>query len=374
MRLNKQVSTGLFFLLPIVLWVLVAIACFLPGWAEASSIKADEEVIFFPTAAHLDEESLAWIIPIHGWIFEPEQESVWRKAVIEELLERLELDPAARDDARFRERARMFLVDHQRGKKLKVRLGGRTFALDQSEANGHFTGPLRLDRSQLTELPGNAWLPFEAVMPEADRRRFSGRIQFLGPEGLSVISDIDDTIKVSVVTDKRELLANTFLREFRDVPGMAKAYGQWAEAGAAFHYVSSSPWQLFPALSAFMARKGFPLGAFHLRSFRLKDRTFFDLFAAPEDSKIPTIEAILRAYPGRKFILVGDSGEKDPEIYGTIARRYRGQVVHLFIRDVLPQDEQGERFAAAFQGIPERNWTVFRAAGELPRVELKIED
>jgi len=353
---------------------LLLAAVSLSGGASASSIKADEEVIFFPTAAHLDAESKAWIIPVHGWIFEPEPESVWRTAVIEELLDQLELDPAARDDARFRERARMFLVDNERGKKLKVRLGGQTFALDRSEANGHFTGRLRLDRDGLAAPPGNTWQPFEAVMSEADRRRFTGRVQLVGPEGLSVVSDIDDTIKVSVVTDKRELLANTFLRAFRDVPGMARAYGRWAEAGAAFHYVSSSPWQLFPALSTFMARKGFPPGAFDLRSLRLKDQTFFDLFAAPEDSKIPTMEAILRAYPGRKFVLVGDSGEKDPEIYGTIARRHREQVVHVFIRNVSPQDEQGERFAAAFQGIPERNWTVFRAAEELTRVDLRAED
>ncbi len=264
----------------------------------------------------------------------------------------------------------MFLVDNERGKKLEVRLGGQRFGLARSEANGHFTGRLGLRRDWLAGLAGDAWLPVEAVMPEDDRRRFTGRVQLLRPEGFSVISDIDDTIKISVVTDKRELLANTFLREFRDVPGMARAYGRWAEVGAAFHYVSSSPWQLYPALSEFMARKGFPPGAFHLKSFRLKDRTFFELFAAPEDTKIPTIESILSAFPGRRFVLVGDSGEKDPEIYGTIARRYRDQVAHVFIRDVSPENEQWERFAAAFSGLPESSWTVFRDAEVLAQFDL----
>jgi hypothetical protein len=353
--------------------LLVAGICLSDG-AYGSSIKADEEVIFFPTAAHLDPESMAWVVPVHGWIFEPEDDSVWRGRLIDQLLERLELDPAARDDAWFRERARMFLVDNERGKMLQVRLAGRTFDLDRSAVNGHFTGRVRLEGEDLAERAQNAWLPVEAVMPKADRRRFTGAIQLVGPEGLSVISDIDDTIKVSVVTDKRELLANTFLREFRDVPGMAGVYGRWAEAGAAFHYVSSSPWQLFPALSAFMARKGFPKGAFHLKSLRLKDESFLDLFAAPESSKIPTIDAILRAYRGRRFILVGDSGEKDPEIYGTIARRYGGQVVHVFIRDVSPLDDQGERFAEAFSGLPRNRWTVFREAGALARHDLNAKD
>ena len=66
--------------------------------------------------------------------------------------------------------------------------------------------------------------------------------------------------------------------------------------------------------------------------------------------------------------------ERDPEIYGTIARGHRGQLVHVFIRDVSPQDEQRERFAAAFHGIPERKWTVFRAADELTRVDLNVEE
>lgn len=313
---------------------------------------------------------MTWIVPVHGWIFELEEDSLWRRALIEELLERLELDPAARHDERFRARARMFLVDNERYKKLEVRLGGQRFGLARSEANGHFKGRIGLRREWLAGLADAVWLPVEAVMPKDDQRRFTGKVQLLTPEGLSVISDIDDTIKVSIVTDKRELLANTFLREFREVPGMARAYGRWAEAGAAFHYVSSSPWQLYPALSTFMARTGFPPGAFHLKSFRLKDRTFFDLFAAPEDTKIPTIESILAAYPGRRFVLVGDSGEKDPEVYGTIARRHRGQVAHVFIRDVSPQNEQGERFAAAFSGFPESSWTVFRAADELAHVDL----
>jgi hypothetical protein len=353
--------------------LLAAGAC-LSTAAGASSIKADEEVLFFPTAAHLDAETPAWIVPVHGWIFEPEDESVWRRRLIDALLGRLELDPAARDEPRFRERARMFLVDNERGKELTIRLGGRSFVLDRSAANGHFTGRLRLGRDRVADLSANAWLSFEAVVPEGDRRRFTGAAQLVGPEGISVISDIDDTIKVSVVTDKTELLANTFLREFRDVPGMAGAYGRWAGEGAVFHYVSSSPWQLFPALSTFMARKGFPKGAFHLKTLRLKDQTFLDLFAAPEESKIPTIDSILRAFPGRKFVLVGDSGEKDPEIYGTIARRHGGRVVHVFIRDVSPGDDQRERFAAAFAGLPDSRWTIFRGAEALARVDLKTRD
>jgi phosphatidate phosphatase APP1 len=59
-----------------------------------------------------------------------------------------------------------------------------------------------------------AVLPMEVVLPSRDERRFTGEVHLLGATGVSVISDIDDTIKVSVVTNKQELLKNTFTRPF----------------------------------------------------------------------------------------------------------------------------------------------------------------
>ena len=49
----------------------------------ACSIKPDEEVIFFPTNARLDSDAKTWVIPVHGWIVEREEDSVWRTAVID---------------------------------------------------------------------------------------------------------------------------------------------------------------------------------------------------------------------------------------------------------------------------------------------------
>ena len=93
--------------------------------------------------------------------------------------------------------------------------------MSRSHANGHFHGRIRLDAKELVSVLDDTWLTFEAVVPEGDERRFSGRCQVLPPKGIAVVSDIDDTIKDSNVLDKKELLANTFLRPFRAVSGMA---------------------------------------------------------------------------------------------------------------------------------------------------------
>ncbi len=344
---------------------------FPPLFAQGSPLKSDEQVILFPTTARLDETGATWIVPVHGWVFEAEETSLWRRAVVEGLLKGLELEPEVAGEALFRERARMFLVDNEGGKRLRLGIGGQVVTVGPSASNGHFTGLARVLRANLAAEEGGGWAALELVMPEGDARRFTGSVRLGAARGLSLISDIDDTIKVSEVTDKQALLANTFLRPYQAVPGMAAVYRRWAADGAVFHYISPSPWQLFPAPSPFLAEQDFPAGSFHLKTFRLKDRTFLDLFAAPAAYKVPLIEGLLADFPGRHFVLVGDSSEQDPEIYAAVAARHPERVRHIFIRDVSPGGDAADRFARAFRAIPRKRWTVFTDARRLPAMPFE---
>lgn len=327
-------------------------------------------VILLPMAAHLDAAGSVWEIPIHGWVFETEADSLWRDGLVQGAAAALGLGDEAGENEYFRERAWMFLIDNERGKDLHVAVGGQLVEIGQSGADGHVTGTVSIAQGDISGVERDGWMQIGAVLPAGDQRRFMGAIQLLAPAGVSVISDIDDTIKVSNVTDKQALLANTFLREFRPTSGMAELYRGWAESGAAFHYVSSSPWQLYPALSGFLEREAFPRGSFHLRQFRLKDESFFNLFQSGDQHKIPAIEAILEAFPGRRFFLVGDSGERDPEIYGEIARRFSGRIEHILIRNVSEGEISTGRLDAAFTGIPAGHWTVFRNPAELSGLRI----
>jgi phosphatidate phosphatase APP1 len=161
------------------------------------------------------------------------------------------------------------------------------------------------------------------------------------------------------VTDRRKLLANTFLREYRPVEGMAGVYRQWSDRGVSIHFVSSSPWQLYEPLSQFLRASGFPPATLHLKRFRLKDSSFWDLFADPLATKPPIIESLLQAYPQRRFVLIGDSGEQDPEVYGQIARRFPRQIAFVYIRDVTGEAASSSRYQRAFQDVPQERWQVF---------------
>jgi hypothetical protein len=339
----------------------------------AAELKGDERVILFPTSGHRVQSGAAWELSIHGWTFEPEP----RTAALALFRSALQLKAGELGDAGeaiFAERARWFLVDNERRKRVTVRVAERSVRLNPSGANGHFFDRVRLsaktmERWRREARPERLSLP--TVPAARDGRVFTGEVHLLEDTGLSVVSDIDDTIKLSEVTDREALLRNTFCRPFRPVPGMAAVYQAWAtNHGARFHYVSASPWQLYAALAEFTRTNGFPAGTWHLKHFRWKDETFFQLLASPQAYKLGVLEPPLKQFPRRRFVLVGDSGERDPEIYGLLARKYPGQVARIFIRDVTGEPATANRYRSAFAGMPSASWRVFKTPEELRGAEL----
>lgn len=111
---------------------------------------------------------------------------------------------------------------------------------------------------------------------------------------------------------------------------------------ASFHYVSGAPWQLFQPLCDFIDKEGFPEGSFHMKSVPanlLSPATWKDLLKlvgdATVEQKLAQISNIMTRFPGRKFILVGDSGEHDPEIYQQLQNTFGDQITKIVIRDVV---------------------------------------
>lgn len=342
--------------------------------AQTSDIAADERVVLFPTLAQRTDDGQAWSIEVHGWIFEDK----YAEATVRVLEELLDLDDEIDDPAQrrlMRKRLGAFVVDNERRKQAVIVVGDRRFVAEPSGKNGHFLHQFRLSAGEVERIraaqgdpPGR--LTYRIATKPKDARVFAGRVHLIEPRGLSVISDIDDTIRVTDVRDRQAMLANTFLLPFRPVQGMAAVYAQWAKRdGVEFHFVSASPYQLYEPLAEFMAVNRFPEGTFHLKSVRLKDRTIRDLFDAPEEFKPGRIEPILKRFPQRTFVCVGDSGEKDPEVYGALARKYP-QIRRVLIRDVTGEGSDSPRYTQAFQGLPPGSWKVFKDPAEIRELGL----
>jgi hypothetical protein len=250
------------------------------------------------------------------------------------------------------------LVDADHGLPIYVELGHSKLRLKRkTRRNGHFQNwikvPDEIIRNRaICDSDGRRYLDFHISTDRPHGNPVRCRTHLLDRCGLSVVSDIDDTIKQSEVIDKRELLANTFLREFRGVEGMADVYNQWYAAGTAFHYVSSSPWQLFEQLQELQTIGGFPPGTLHLRNFRLRDQLLARVLIIRRKGKSSAIRTLLKTMPYRQFVLIGDSGEKDPEIYRKICRLYPGRIKGIFIREIGGRPIDGDRFKKLRHSIP----------------------
>jgi len=332
-------------------------------------------ITFFPTYARRIPGEGRWRACIAGMISRPLPANSRRRTLAVGVIKRLlELDDADLRSDVFRRRADAFLFQRVAGEPVRIRIGDRMIDAGQSDRVGHFQRTIDLEDGEVDALAGRArgtarWLCYEPVPAEeeafavdvAAAGAAAGRIHLIDEAGLSVVSDIDDTIKVTNVANRRELLANTLLREFVAVDGMAEIYRCWRQEGAAFHYVSASPWQLASCLGGFLRGCDLPEGSMHLKLFRLKDSTPLGRLPSRKHSKRRIIEQILADFPARRFLLVGDSGERDPELYAAIARRHPHQVTAVAIRKV-----EGK---AARHNVPTR---LQRLARRLPPGMLRV--
>jgi phosphatidate phosphatase APP1 len=159
-------------------------------------------------------------------------------------------------------------------------------------------------------------------------------IEIIDPVGISLISDIDDTVKHSAIASgAKEMFRNTFIRELDEltIEGVSDWYGKMAKQGVQIHYVSNAPWQLYPLLERYFKKVGLPPGSFHLKQY---SGMLQGIFEPTAERKRGSLEQILRDFPERKFILVGDSGEADLEVYTEIVLANPGRILGIFIRDV----------------------------------------
>lgn len=325
---------------------------------DASNIKRDEVVAFIPTFATRTRGT--WSIPIDAWVYEPEDDGLGRRAVLAALREVIEIPTGDAEAEHLVEAIRPFLVDNEGDKHVVVRWKGGAAEICETHSNGRCRGTVELQEHEVGL--GAVW-KFNLVLPEDDSRSFAGEVLLLTDSGVSVISDIDDTIKVTGCHDKAELLRNTLLREFVPAPNLAAVYQRWAKQGAAFHYVSNSPLPLLGALTEFIADQRLPRGAIRLKPFRFKDGSFVDLLAAPEDHKQGVLEEIVGQFAVRRFVLIGDTGERDPEIYAALARKFPERIAKIYLRDPLGGTPGLDaRMQATFEGLPPTLWSVFTDA------------
>lgn len=326
---------------------------------KPSNIASDEVVRFIPTFG--TKTANGWSVPIEAWVFEPEDDGPVRAATVKLIEEAMETQVNEAASLRIADNVRPFMVDNERGKRLTIQAEATHARVCTSGSDGRCSGVL-----QLPEGPART-VEVSLVLPARDERQFTGRVFLLADEGVSVLSDIDDTIKITEVHDKKRLLENTFARPSHACPGVAALYRRWADQGASFHYVSNSPLPLLGSIEQLIEDAGYPPGSLQLKPFRWTDGSFLDLLAAPEDHKQQVITNLIGQFEHRRFVLVGDTGERDPEIYAALMRSHGDRVAKIYLRDTgsMSGPALEARLQRVFEGLPRASWAVFEDASDV---------
>ncbi|MDO9552281.1 App1 family protein [Rhodonellum sp.] len=183
----------------------------------------------------------------------------------------------------------------------------------------------------------------DQIIPKQGEVRAENRI--LMPSGnveYGIISDIDDTIVPTGATRIWEMLKTTFFGNAHSrvpFPGVSAFYQALAKGNDGiesnpFFYISSSPWNLYDFLMEFLNVHDIPRGPLMLRDLGLSREQF--IAGSHSEHKLLQVEKIFEIERHLQFILIGDSGQHDPEIYLQVIQDYPGRVKVVYIRDVDP--------------------------------------
>ncbi|MEX1182621.1 MAG: phosphatase domain-containing protein [Gemmatimonadota bacterium] len=243
-------------------------------------------------------------------------------------------------------------TDEVAGARVRVRVGGA-----ESEVLTDEEGFYRAWLEPASLESGSTW--HDVHVEVVDRVRSEAPVRATGralvptrTAEFGVISDLDDTVIRTEATRllrmlKRTLLENALTR--LPFPGVAEFYeslhaGASGSAGNPIFYVSSSPWNLYGVLTDFLQHQSVPPGPLMLRDWGISDRGM--LPTAHGDHKLGAIRQIMNCYAGLPFILVGDSGQQDPEIYRDVVHEHGDRVLAVYIRNVTSDPARSHAISA----------------------------
>ena len=232
--------------------------------------------------------------------------------------------------------------------QVQISIGQNQLTL-MTDRDGYFDAHLPITQS----LPIDVSWHRADIMVHAENQstiRTSVEVYVPPPEtDLLIISDIDDTVMFTGVAEKLKMLYRLFVRKPHRrtaFPGVASLYqalhrGESEKAERPILYVSRGPWAIYEMLETFFQLNRIPVGPIlFLREWGISLRHPWPRRA--EDHKRMLIDRMLTLFDELPCILIGDSGQHDPEVYAEIVKAYPGRIKAIYIRrvDKDPEREQ----------------------------------
>ena len=251
-----------------------------------------------------------------------------------------EPDRRRRLGLRIRDALRLAVSRRVTGARVRIHCSGVTRDL-AADPHGYFSTCLDLPASR----DSGTWREYRVeVLAPAAEEAVAGRGEILiAGEGARrvIVSDIDDTVMRTGVANKAMMLWRLFTQSAHDrapFPGIGALYrglhrGPDGDEENPAIYVSRSPWSIYPVLEEFFQRHAIPVGpVLELRDWGISLRHPFPRRA--RGHKRQTLERVFEVFGDLPVVLIGDSGQHDPEVYAAMARRHRSRVAGIYIRDL----------------------------------------
>ncbi|KAI2622259.1 hypothetical protein GGS21DRAFT_370768 [Xylaria nigripes] len=329
------------------------------------SITAQDTVWLFDNTAYRNMKTGGWEAEYVAALFSQHSSCSIIEAV-GAVADKLELEKRDPEYKALEERVWPFLQDVKPGAQVQIiHKGEKAMKLGPSGKNGIVCSIKTLPSGR-----GGRVVPTLARVPQGANGLLEMRTFYADTEGWGVISDIDDTIKITQTSDPVGILRTTFVETPRPTRGMPELYGHIHSLigdASSWFYLSASPYNLYPFLRDFRDSY-YPQGTIFLRdsSWMSISGLLTMLTIDTKEYKIDRMEKIHSWLPKRKMICVGDSTQTDPEAYGEIYRRHPDWVKIILIRKVediaaigIMAKNKPERFENAFKGVPRDVWHVF---------------
>lgn len=201
-------------------------------------------------------------------------------------------------------------------------------------------------------LPGDGpWYQARAALTQPEGHPAESKIEFFVPGDRTscvVVSDLDDTVIRTGATSTLKMFRVVLLNSPTSrvpFPGVAAFYralteGPDGQGANPIFYVSSSPWNFYSLFTGFLAHHGIPRGPIMLKDFGFSRDKLWK--TGHETHKLYHIRDLLALYPNLPFVLIGDSGQQDPEIFSTIVGEAPERIAAVYLRDVTPPERDRE--------------------------------
>lgn len=234
---------------------------------------------------------------------------------------------------------------------------------------GDFDVFVPLQNTSAGLLPGTGEIPPQRMNVYAEGTITGNATSYLvSDNGITIISDIDDILRVTKIYEPKEGLLNTFANPFTTWMNMDDIYRNWSVSlpNMHFHYLTTTPEQITPMYMQYIY-SNYPGGSFDTRPLN-----FSDVSATLSIRKF-LLQKIFETFPHRKFILVGDTTNSDiMRDYPEMATDFPGQVQCIFLRNTSFTDP-GDKFpydTSGFKNLNTQSYMFFHVPDDLTNLDI----